>query len=287
MIKSPLRYPGGKSRAVRIIAPIVPEFSEYREPFLGGGSIFVHQKQQHPEKKFWINDIYPNLFHFWSQTQQDVEGMLEQVLLWREEYEEGKKLHRFLLDNVEGFEDLQKAAAFFVLNRITFSGTSESGGFSNGAYKQRFTPSSIERVRTLATILDDVKITNQDYQELLEAEGEDVFVFLDPPYYSATKSALYGKNGHLHKGFDHERFAESLKKCKHKWLVTYDDSEHIRELFSFADITEWNLTYGMRNVTEGSEQKAQELFISNFHVNHQKPLTQRNLFEQESELVKK
>ena len=91
-----------------------------------------------------------------------------------------------------------------------------------------------------------------------------MFIFLDPPYYSATKSALYGKNGHLHKSFDHERFAENMKNCKHKWLITYDDSDYIRNLFSFANIQSWNLTYGMRNITENSDQKGKELFISNY-----------------------
>lgn len=43
MIKSPLRYPGGKSRAVELISSLTPDFLEYRErePFLGGGSNFV------------------------------------------------------------------------------------------------------------------------------------------------------------------------------------------------------------------------------------------------------
>ncbi|MDD2344989.1 MAG: DNA adenine methylase [Bacteroidales bacterium] len=41
MIKSPLRYPGGKSRAVSLISQILPEFDEFREPFLGGGSVFI------------------------------------------------------------------------------------------------------------------------------------------------------------------------------------------------------------------------------------------------------
>ena len=109
-----------------------------------------------------------------------------------------------------------------------------------------------------------VLITNFDYEELLKKEGKNVFVFLDPPYYSATKSALYGKNGHLHKSFDHERFAENMKNCRHKWLITYDDSEYIRNLFSFANITTWNLTYGMGNITENSDQKGKELFISNY-----------------------
>ncbi|MHB8403244.1 MAG: DNA adenine methylase, partial [Bacteroidia bacterium] len=100
--------------------------------------------------------------------------------------------------------------------------------------------------------------------ELVKHEGENVFIFLDPPYFSATKSALYGKNGNMHKSFDHKTFAETMRKCKHKWLITYDDSEYIRELFSFANIIPWDLTYGMRNVTEGSDQKGKELFISNY-----------------------
>jgi len=102
----------------------------------------------------------------------------------------------------------------------------------------------------------------------VQKEGENVFIFLDPPYYSATKSALYGKNGNLHKVFDHERFAENMKNCQHKWLITYDDSEYIRKLFSFANIVPWNLTYGMRNVTDSSDQNGKELFISNYLTQH-------------------
>ena len=52
MIKSPLRYPGGKSRAVKLISSLVPQFDEFREPFVGGGSVFIYLKQQFPEKIF-------------------------------------------------------------------------------------------------------------------------------------------------------------------------------------------------------------------------------------------
>lgn len=62
MIKSPLRYPGGKSRSVERIASLIPQFDEFREPFVGGGSVFIHLKQKFPNKKYWINDIYPALF---------------------------------------------------------------------------------------------------------------------------------------------------------------------------------------------------------------------------------
>ncbi len=68
----------------------------------------------------------------------------------------------------------------------------------------------------------------------------------------------------MHKLFDHARFAENMKNCTHKWLITYDDSEYIRELFSFANIMPWELMYGMRNVVRGTDQKGKELFISNY-----------------------
>lgn len=167
-------------------------------------------------------------------------------------------------DNLNGFNDLERAAAFFIYNRITFSGTSLSGGFSDGAFTGRFTESSIQRLNEFARVINGSKITNFDYEELLNKDGENVFIFLDPPYYSATKSALYGKNGNMHKSFDHERFAENMRNCKHNWLITYDDSTFIRNLFSFANIIPWTLTYGMRNINDDSDQKGKEIFISNY-----------------------
>jgi DNA adenine methylase len=52
MIKSPLRYPGGKSRVIDKLIKYIPEFGEYREPFLGGGSLFVYFKQLYKQKDF-------------------------------------------------------------------------------------------------------------------------------------------------------------------------------------------------------------------------------------------
>lgn len=264
MIKSPLRYPGGKSRSVDLISTIIPEFDEYREPFLGGGSIFIYAKQRFPNKIYWINDLYYELYKFWEMSQKDVEALIDKIYQWRNQFPIGKELHNFLNKNLTTFNDLERGAAFFIYNRITFSGTSLSGGFSEGAFTGRFTESSIKRLREFAKVINGSKITNLDYEELLKKDGENVFIFLDPPYYSATKSALYGKNGNMHKSFDHVKFADNMKKCNHKWLITYDDSEYVRALFSFANIIPWELMYGMRNVTEGSEQKGKELFISNY-----------------------
>jgi DNA adenine methylase len=57
LIKSPLRYPGGKSKAIVQIINYLPEhFTEYREPFVVG-SLFVYLKQQKPKLECWINDL--------------------------------------------------------------------------------------------------------------------------------------------------------------------------------------------------------------------------------------
>lgn len=266
MAKSPLRYPGGKSKVINKIIELVPEFEEFREPFVGGGSLFIYLKQQYPGKEFWINDLYQPLFKFWQICQLNLSRVVAQVLEWKQGFSDGKELHRFLNENYTKFNDVEKASAFFVLNRITFSGTSDSGGYSEQAFRKRFTMSSVDRLRELGSILLGTKITDLDYDKVVSAEGQNAFIFLDPPYYSTKNSGLYGKNGHLHKSFDHERFAETMKKCKHKWLITYDDSEFIKKLFSFANIKSWDLTYGMRNVSPESNQIGKELFISNYSL---------------------
>ena len=266
MIKSPLRYPGGKNKAVKTISKYIPEFIEYREPFVGGGSLFVYLKQKYPSMNFWINDIYENLFHFWMNCRDNPKELLRLVNEYHNKFENGKELFTFLQNNIHDFNSINKAAAFFVFNRITFSGTTESGGFSNAAFHKRFTQSSILRLESLSQIMSNTSITNYDYEEVVLFEGDKVFIFLDPPYFSATKSALYGKNGNFHKSFDHERFAEVMKNTNHKWLITYDDCEFIRELFSFANIKSWGFNYGMRNVNKESNQYGKELFISNYEL---------------------
>ncbi|MCU0445881.1 MAG: DNA adenine methylase [Microscillaceae bacterium] len=212
MIKSPLRYPGGKSKALEQILPLIPYFEEFREPFVGGGSVFLALKQLYPDRKYWINDLYLELYKFWEYAQKDLQGVINQVDIWKNEFKNGKDLHKFLGENISVFDDIKKASAFFVFNRITFSGTTEAGGFSEQAFQKRFTDTSIGRLKLLKNVMSETEITNLDYQKVVEREGKNVFLFLDPPYFAATKSALYGKNGKLHKSFDHERFCRNNEK---------------------------------------------------------------------------
>ncbi|WP_228023937.1 DNA adenine methylase [Synechocystis salina] len=266
-IKSPLRYPGGKSKALKQILPYIPaQIKEYREPFIGGGSVFLAIKQIFGDNinKYWINDLNFDLYCFWQWAQDGITELTDAVTEVKNQQTDGRKLFAKLTEDGLELNEFARAVRFFVLNRITFSGTVESGGYSQQAFEKRFTNSSIARLNDLGKMLTNVAITNLDYQQLIDSPGEGVFIFLDPPYLSATKSKLYGKKGDLHTSFDHQRFAEIMKACPHKWLITYDDSEEIRKLFSFAQIIEWDLQYGMNNYKQEKASKGKELMIKNY-----------------------
>ena len=274
LAKSPLRYPGGKSRALKQITPLIPpKISEFREPFVGGGSVFfaVRSIFQSLIKSYWINDLNYDLYCFWQQTRDNVTELVEALIDTKANYNNGRTLFEELTEakdllsqNREMLSEFERAVRFFVLNRISFSGIVDSGGYSQAAYEKRFTNSSITRVEMISPCLLGVKITYGDYADALFQDGEDVFIFLDPPYWKATESKLYGTRGTLHTAFDHAQFAENMKKCPHKWLITYDDSPIIRELFDFAEIREWTLQYGMNNYKKNTAAKGNELFIKNY-----------------------
>ena len=272
--KSPLRYPGGKSRALKQILPHVPlNVSEFREPFVGGGSVFFSLRSlfQDRIKSYWINDLNYDLYCFWKEVRDNAPDLVATLrethtttIDGRALFEELAQAKDQLNQNRNALCEFQRAVRFFVLNRITFSGIVDSGGYSQSAYEKRFTDSSIERVKNISPYLAGTKITNGDYTEALCQDGDNVFIFLDPPYWKATESKLYGVRGTLHTTFDHVQFAENMRKCEHKWLITYDDSPVIRELFAFAEIQEWTLQYGMNNYKKTSAAKGDELFIKNY-----------------------
>ena len=274
LAKSPLRYPGGKSRALKQILPLIPmNITDFREPFVGGGSVFfaIRSLFQNRIRSYWINDLNYDLYCFWKQVRDAGPRLVAALTETHATATDGRLLFAELTAAKDALSrdrdrlcEFQRALRFFVLNRITFSGVVDSGGYSQAAYQKRFTESSIARVAGISPYLAGVNITNSDYTDPLFREGEDVFIFLDPPYWKATASKLYGVRGALHTEFDHTQFAENMRRCPHRWLITYDDSPVIRELFHFAEIRTWTLQYGMNNYRRPSAAKGNELFIKNF-----------------------
>ena len=306
LIKSPLRYPGGKSRALKFLTQFLPkDIDEFREPFFGGGSLglYVAQNPQYSGVKIYANDLNYELFCFWQSLQRDCTGLISGILELKSRFAEGKELYNFILSRRnDELDELTRGIDFFILNRITFSGVVDSGGYSQKSYESRFTPSSIERLKTTSKILGNFAFFSSDYREFLREKSLDkgienipkasdtiqgkngdkssdeksVFLFLDPPYFSASKSKLYGKKGILHTNFDHFELCEVLKSTKHKFLLTYDDSAFIRDLYKDFCLKEWSLQYGMNNFKQTNAPKGKELLISNFDLAKSK--AQNSLF---------
>lgn len=260
MYKSPLRYPGGKSKAIEQIAPLLLPCAEYREPMVGGGSVFLAARSANLAKRYWINDLYHDLINFYRQVQAHPSIVMNRLTNWHAFFDTWQK-RKHWYQTVNAYPDPAlsgQAADFFFINRCSFSGTTAAGGFSPKASMQRFTRSSIERIYPLHEALQNIRISNHNYADVIAFPGDDVFLYLDPPYVNARK--LYGEKGSLHQ-FDHAQLAYCLKNTEHKFLLTYDDCEEIRQLYSWANLIPYTLSYGM-----GRRKRGQELFICNYEV---------------------
>lgn len=270
MVKSPLRYPGGKSRGIPFLAPFIPSCSTFREVFFGGGSVSFHAVQHHLASHYEASDLNYELYCFWSQLKENGAQLIHQIQQLFDRYKTekwGKPLFDMLVARRNSdLTELERATDFFVLNRITFSGVVDSGGYSQGSFEGRFTQSAIDRLQKTIPVIQPIHFFCEDYTYLVNKTGENVFIFLDPPYYTATKSKLYGKKGILHTSFDHQQLFETLKDCPHNWLVTYDNSAFIKDLYKDFFQWEWQLQYGMTTRQNAAFPLGNELLIANYDL---------------------
>lgn len=254
-----LRYPGGKSRAAGWLVDRMPkDMIHYLEPMIGGGSVFLEVYKRNPYLQFQISDLYQPLVSFWKQMLYDRRRLALEILsIWHShpDVESRRKLFHRLQSSTPTAE-IDRAVKFFILNRMSFSGCTEAGGFSQSAAMTRFTFSSIERLGKLV-LPRQLKVQQADVFAVLESRTgfHSSFFFLDPPYFTAKR--LYGNNGELH-SFDHERLAEVLKQLPYKFMLTYDDCPEIRRLYADFNVVPFELQYGM------SRRKGSEVLIVNY-----------------------
>jgi DNA adenine methylase len=242
-------------------------FVEYREPFFGGGSMFFHLRQTRTDFSSWkVNDLFEPCANFWTVCQQDPEGLYNRVEAYRKRFgSEGRAMHKELRNEFQGLPSaLDKAAAYFILNRVSFSGLTFSGGYSELSFKDRLRDSHVDSLARAGMLLNqtpNLEVSNLDYRELMKSGPERTFIFLDPPYQIGS-STLYGKNGNLHGTFSHQEFADACMDCTWaNWMVTYNDSPEIKALFSsFANIREIKVKYSMNSTAKVNK----ELVITNW-----------------------
>ena len=274
-LKTPLRYPGGKSRACVKMDPFFPDlrdYEEFREPFLGGGSVAIHIAKKYPNLKIWVNDLYEPLVNFWQQLQMfgvDMKDSLTHLKTYNNTEDRARQL---FIDSKQVLNDndaspFDRACAFYVVNKCSFSGLTESSSFSKMASVSNFSLKGIEKLPGYQEIISKWRITNYSYDYVLNQQG-NAFVYLDPPY--DIKDNLYGKKGAMHKGFDHDKFAADCSACNLPQLVSYNADQLVRDRFTDPkwNASEFDLTYTMRSVGEymRNQQKRKELLLFNYGI---------------------
>jgi DNA adenine methylase len=240
--KSPLRYPGGKYRAVRKILSYIPnDITELCSPFLGGAS--VELACNFAGVRVFGYDIFEPLINFWNTLINQKESLIEQVSDFFPLSKSGFYELQRTFSEIKN--DTERATVFYVLNRSSFSGTTLSGGMSPG--HPRFTNSAIKRLSEFE--INNFSVKTADFKNSISKHPK-TFLYLDPPY--ANGQALYGNRGNSHKNFDHQALAEIITK-RDRWILSYNDCNLIRNLYSdfHFEIVEW--TYGMNNSKTSNE----------------------------------
>ena len=273
-LKTPLRYPGGKSRACVKLDQYIPDlrdYEKYHEPFLGGGSVAIYITKKYPKLDIWVNDLYEPLYNFWRVLQDDGNALYETLCDLKSRHPEPESAKELFLKSKEYLNDesnndsLQRAVSFYTINKCSFSGLTESSSFSKQASNSNFSLRGIEKLPGYTKIIENWKITNLSYEQLL-SNNKSTFIYLDPPY--EIGSNLYGKKGSMHKGFNHDQFAIDCDRFISPQLVSYNSSQLIKERFGGWQTGEFDLTYTMRSVGEymREQKERKELVLFNYGI---------------------
>lgn len=276
-MKSPLRYPGGKSRAVKTIMEFIPaDCGELCSPFLGGGSIELAVAER--GTKVHAYDIFKPLVWFWESLLSTPHQLAEAADSYRVSHpdyllrksrkdeelvpvrgllkEEFHKLREEL--RTETIHSLDNAAKFYAINRSSFSGATFSGGFSKRASYARFTDSSIKRIRNFKE--PNLTVGHACFKDSIP-KHPDAFLYMDPPYLlGEKKEKLYGDKGDTHADFDHEGLHEVITK-RSNWVLSYNDCAKIRELYKDYEIITAQWAMGMKNIQKKKMGSSSEILI--------------------------
>ncbi len=230
-LKTPLRYPGGKSRALSKLFQYLPDLSqvkEYREPFIGGGSVAIEIGKRYPKLDILVNDLYEPLYNFWRELQENGVEIRDQLVQLKNLHPEPvsarvlfQQSKDYLNETPSNQSNLSRAVSFYIVNKCSFSGLTESSSFSKQASESNFSMRGIQKLPDYSLMIKKWKITNLSYEELF-CDSKSTFIYLDPPY--EIGSNLYGKRGNMHKGFDHDQFAVDCDRFVSPQLISYNSS---------------------------------------------------------------
>ncbi len=273
-LKTPLRYAGGKSKAIYILEKHLPKnmnkITEFHDCFLGGGSFPIYLSKIYPNLKIKVNDVYKPLYNFWIYLRDNGIELSDKLLKIKQENNTEEKAKIIFIKAQEKLKkdeeyDIEHAIAFYIINKCGFSGL-VSSSFSAQASVSNFGISGIENLKTYHKIIQGWEIYNLDYKEFIEkySNKKEVLIYMDPPY--MIKDNLYGDGGDLHKIFKHEEFFKVCHKLEANQLISYNSDKLIKNAFIGYEMSDYDLTYTMRSTGNYMEQQKErkELVIKHY-----------------------
>jgi DNA adenine methylase len=268
MKKSLLRYPGGKTRALKFILPYLQEENEILSPFLGGGIIELNLAEM--GKRVYGYDVFPHLVNFWNHLLNNKDELYDITYSYYKVFKNPKpgddlrKIYYQLREDCLKSENLNVdiAAKFLIINRVSFSGLTLLGGYSKMAVDIELTKGIMERLQNFSC--PNLTVECLDFKDAFY-KHTDILCYCDPPYY-LKKGWLYGTDGSIHKNFDHEGLADLLYN-RDKWILSYNNCDEIKEMYKDFRIISKEWTYGMAKSKENMKNekfkrtKSKELLI--------------------------
>tara|TARA_R110000772_G_C13162733_1_gene426158 strand:+ start:54 stop:791 length:738 start_codon:yes stop_codon:yes gene_type:complete len=235
---------GSKNLSSKDIVKLIPKHETYIEPFVGGGAVYWRKE---PSETEVINDLDKDLVHDYRLIQRAPVGLEH----YRKDLNSIKKLKFFISKkNITVADKLTEA----VIRRC--NGFSSVYINNNKVYHNSNPYRKLKNIKSYKDRIKKTKILSQDYKKVISSyDGPTAFFFLDPPYEES-------KTVYKHSGMDFIEFSKILKNMKGHFILTLNDSPHIRRLFKWAYIYTFDRrTVGHNNI--GTKLK-KEVIILNY-----------------------
>ncbi|WP_333709887.1 Dam family site-specific DNA-(adenine-N6)-methyltransferase [Pluralibacter gergoviae] len=247
MIKSPIKWAGGKSRVMPQLLKHLPKADCLIEPFVGSGTVFMNTEY----RRYVLCDSNFALINFFRVLTTSTEQLIG---LTRAKFSKGNDADRFYdqrslfnkmqaRDLTEPSASLLYAALFLYLNRHCYNGLYRVNlkGESNvsfGRYVRPYFPEKEMRLfadkarATKATFLHgDFRQTIPDLMQLTY----DAVIYCDPPYIPTSKTASFTAYGKPFTLDDHRNLVEELLSVRRRHgvrsVISNSDTPETREIY--------------------------------------------------------
>lgn len=248
MIKSPIKWAGGKTRVMPQLLKHLPKADCLIEPFVGSGTVFMNTEY----RRYVLCDSNRALINFFLALRDDTERLIASAKnLFRngnneDSYYEERKLFNHLSWDDECADNyvVRWAASFLYLNRHCFNGlyrTNRDGGFNVpfGSYKAPYFPEA--EMRLFAEKARDTKalfICN-DFRTSIPYIAKNIpdsVIYCDPPYIPASETANFTAYGMSFTQDDHRSLVRHLLHVNHlhgtRAVISNSDTPETREIYS-------------------------------------------------------